>query len=54
MVFLIQNSRNSQNSDTAAIQITLDEIIRSLPNADDRLLDLEELGQQEISDKRAD
>ncbi len=45
MVFLIQNT---QNRDTAAIQLKLDEIIRSLEGAHNVLLDLEELKDEEI------
>jgi low affinity Fe/Cu permease len=47
MVFLIQNT---QNRDSEAVQIKLDEIIRALEGAHNALLDLEELD-DELLDK---
>jgi len=46
MVFLIQNT---QNHDTAAIQVKLDEIIRSLSGAHNALLNLEELSESDLN-----
>ena len=46
MVFLIQNT---QNRDGAALQLKLDEIIRSLDGAHNAVLDLEELPEEELA-----
>lgn len=45
MVFLIQSS---QNRDSAAVQIKLDELIRADEDAHNALLDLEELTEKEL------
>jgi low affinity Fe/Cu permease len=49
MVFLIQSS---QNRDSEAIQIKLDELIRALDGAHNALLDLENLEEDELDEIR--
>jgi low affinity Fe/Cu permease len=49
MVFLIQNT---QNRDTEVLQIKLDELIRAVENAQNAILDLEELSDQELDQMR--
>jgi len=51
MVFLIQSS---QNRDTEALQIKLDELIRAVEPADNSLLNLEELEEQDLDELRAE
>ncbi|HLG56949.1 MAG TPA: low affinity iron permease family protein [Vicinamibacterales bacterium] len=49
MVFLIQST---QNRDSEAVQVKLDEIIRSIGNAQNELLDLEELEEEDLDKMR--
>ena len=45
MVFVIQQS---QNKDTIAIQLKLNEIIAASPNSSNRLIDIEDLTSEEL------
>ena len=49
MVFLIQNT---QNRDSEAVQLKLDELIRAMEGAHNALLDIEELTEQELDQIR--
>jgi low affinity Fe/Cu permease len=51
MVFLIQST---QNRDSQAVQIKLDELIRAVRPAKNELLDLEELDQTALDELRAE
>ena len=49
MVFLIQST---QNRDSEAVQVKLDEIIRAIGSAKNELLDLEELEEEDLDEIR--
>ena len=49
MVFLIQNT---QNRDTEALQIKLDELIRAVKGARNEVLDLEEMDENQLDEIR--
>jgi low affinity Fe/Cu permease len=51
MVFIIQNS---QNRDTAAMQIKLDELLSKVEGAREELMDLEELDEEKLATIRDD
>ena len=51
MVFLIQNT---QNRDTEALQIKLDELLRAVASARNTMIDLEELDDEELEAIRED
>lgn len=51
MVFLIQNT---QNRDSLALQVKLDELIRVMEGAHNALLDLEELDEKDLDKIRVD
>ena len=50
MIFLVQNT---QNRDTTALQLKLDELIRVTRDARPALLDLEDLSQEQLQDLQA-
>ena len=50
MVFLIQNT---QNRASTAMQIKLDELIRALKGAHNKLVDLEEMTEEELEQMKA-
>jgi len=47
MVFLIQNT---QNRDSEAVQLKLDELLRATPGAHNAVLDIEELSENELDE----
>ena len=46
MVFLIQNT---QNRDTAAVQLKLDELVRAMKGASNSMLSLEDMSEEDWS-----
>jgi len=50
MVFLIQHT---QNKDSLAVQLKLDEILAALPGASNKLIDIEDLDEDELEELRA-
>jgi low affinity Fe/Cu permease len=51
MVFLIQNT---QNRDTQAIQLKLDELIHAIKGARDEMMDVEDLDDRDLESRRAE
>jgi low affinity Fe/Cu permease len=51
MVFLIQNS---QNRDTKAVQIKLDELIRAIDSARNEIIDVEDSSEQDLNKLQQD
>ena len=51
MVFLIQNT---QNRDTMALQLKLDELIRATEGARNEMIGVEEAAETEIEDRKAE
>jgi low affinity Fe/Cu permease len=49
MVFLIQNT---QNRDALAVQLKLDDLISSIKEARNEIIDVEDLGDKELQEKR--
>jgi low affinity Fe/Cu permease len=50
MVFLIQHT---QNKDSLAVQLKLDEILAALPEASNKLIDIEDLDADELNELRS-
>ena len=50
MVFLIQHT---QNKDSLAVQLKLDEILAALPEASNKLIDIEDLDADELEELRS-